>query len=395
MARGHSTTAPKVWEHKSSGLWCVTRKGRRFYLGSTEDEAVNRYNRYRKSIERGLAIPKLGEDPPEGQEPAAPTVKNLCMVFLHAQKLRVEQKDLSQRSLTDYAKTCQDFCEFVGNEVWLTELTTEHFALFKADVASRRNLVSVGNEVTRVKTIFKWLLSEDKIDRLPNFGKTFVRPKKSDVREYKFNKGRSTFTRTEVLALISELGIHERAMCLLAINAGFGNSDLAKLQLDHVDLDDGYVKNLRSKTKEMRFATLWPETVTAIRLSLQFRNTPIDDAAKEKLFVTHEGRTYVQESKKTGKSITDLLNVRVRAAMQRLKIHQPGMNAYRLRATFRTVANGARDDWAAGVIMGHVRDGMPDAYIDIREIENDPANRSRIQLVTNHVRNWLFGLENV
>lgn len=392
MAKANSTIAPKVWEHKGSGKWCLTRKGKRYYLGVTESEAVKRYNRYRQLIDRGLTIPKLGEDPPIG-ESVEPTVKNLCLTFLAAQELRVQGKDLSQRSLNDYAKTCRDFTEFIGDGLWFSELNSDHFAQYKADVSKRRNLVSVGNEVTRVKTIFKWLLDDEKIDRLPNFGKHFARPKKSAVRLYKHNKGRTTFTREECLLLLSELGVHERAMALLGINGAFGNSDASELLLRDVNLEGGYIKNLRSKTKELRFVTLWPETLAALKLSLQFRHNPVDKDAEDRFFVTFDGRAYVQESTGKSKATNDLLGSRVRGALQRLKMYSPGMTFYRLRATFRTVANGCRDDRAAAVIMGHVRDGMADEYIDIRHIEDDANNRARIQAVTDHVRGWLFGSE--
>lgn len=62
MARANSTKAIAPWKHAKSGLWCVTRKGRRYYLGKTKTEATQRANRYQKSIERGLKIPELGTD---------------------------------------------------------------------------------------------------------------------------------------------------------------------------------------------------------------------------------------------------------------------------------------------------------------------------------------------
>ena len=384
MATANSTNAPKVWKHKGSGLWCLTRKGRRYYLGSTESEAKQRYQRYKRSIDRGLPIPKLGEDPPEGND-AAPTIKNICLVFLESQKLRVDQGDLSQRSLNDYAKSCRDFSELFG-ELWVSEIKPEHFAEYKADVASRRNLVSVGNEVTRIKTIFKTLFEDGVIDAIPNFGKHFKRPKKADVRAYKHSKGRKDLSRDECLLLLAELGVHERAMALLGLNAGFGNSDLAILPIDDVDLDEGKIVTIRSKTKEYRVATLWPETVEALELSLGHRHKPNQPEAEDSFFVTFTGKLYVQKTVGNGKTTNDLLNVRTRAAMQRVKIHQQGRNFYNLRHTFRTVANAVGDDKATAWIMGHVRDEMSDTYVH-------EAPMKRIQKVTDHVRNWLFGGE--
>jgi hypothetical protein len=42
----------KPWLHKASGLWCIKRKGKRYYLGRTESESIERYGMFSQRIER-------------------------------------------------------------------------------------------------------------------------------------------------------------------------------------------------------------------------------------------------------------------------------------------------------------------------------------------------------
>jgi integrase len=58
-------------------------------------------------------------------------------------------------------------------------------------------------------------------------------------------------------------------------------------------------------------------------------------------------------------------------------------NFYVLRHTFRTIADGAKDQPAADFIMGHEVAHMSSVY---RETISD----DRLRAVTDHVRQWLF-----
>jgi hypothetical protein len=56
---------------------------------------------------------------------------------------------------------------------------------------------------------------------------------------------------------------------------------------------------------------------------------------------------------------------------------------YTLRHTFRTVGDGAKDQPAADIIMGHEVPHLSSVY---RETISD----ERLKAVTHHVRAWLF-----
>lgn len=378
MATANSTTKIKPWLHKASGLWCIKRKAKRYYLGRTESEAVARYKQFAERINRGLKIPDLNDDQ---ETHDLLSVAELCNQFLAAQKTRVESNDLSIRSYRDYERTCVDFAAHVGRLMFVEDLTPAEFTDYRAAVSKRRNIIGVGNEVTRVKTVFKWALASDLIDTAMKFGPDFRRPKKRDVRLHRAKAGPKVFAREEVLLLLDELGIHWRAMVFLGINCGFGNTDCSELRIADVDLEKGIVTSIRHKTGEMRFATLWPETVQALEVSLSRRQEPTAKRAKD-LFFIHEGDMLVQHEKHIG----DIVGKRIVGALQRLKIHEPGKGFYWLRHTFRTISDQTGDETAIRWIMGHTDDRIDRTYV-----HNAPVDR--IRKVTEHVRVWLFGSE--
>ena len=65
---------------------------------------------------------------------------------------------------------------------------------------------------------------------------------------------------------------------LLGVNCGFGNTDVASLPIDAVDLDGGWIDFPRPKTEIPRRVPLWPETIEAIREALKQRPQPKEAA---------------------------------------------------------------------------------------------------------------------
>jgi len=70
----------------------------------------------------------------------------------------------------------------------------------------------------------------------------------------------------------------------------------------------------------------------------------------------------------------------------RLKLKRPGLSFYALRQGFETISGGSRDQVAVDAIMGHSRNDMASIYRE--EIDDD-----RLKAVTDHVRQWLFGVD--
>jgi integrase len=200
------------------------------------------------------------------------------------------------------------------------------------------------------------------------------------------------FEADELRKIIDKAGMPLKAMILLALNTGFGNSDIANLPIKALDLKRGWVDFPRPKTAIARRCPLWPETIAEVRKAIKERPTPKDDTAKKLLFVTKYGRKWAQAvigdpDPKTGKKkmwSDDPVCKEFAKILCELKLHRPGLGFYALRHTFETVAGDSRDQVAVDAIMGHADDSTAGMY---RERISD----ARLQAVVDHVHKWLFG----
>jgi serine/threonine protein kinase len=114
--------------------------------------------------------------------------------------------------------------------------------------------VALGNEIQRIRSVFKYAYDAEMVDRPIRFGPGFKRPSKKTMRKNKAQKGPKLFAAEEIRQLLGlspwapAAGVQLSAMILLGINAGCGNSDCATLPLKAIDLDGGWVNYARPKT---------------------------------------------------------------------------------------------------------------------------------------------------
>lgn len=185
-----------------------------------------------------------------------------------------------------------------------------------------------------------------------------------------------------------------KAMILLGINCGFGNTDAANLRLKHLDLKGGWCNFPRPKTGIFRRCPLWPETVEPIKAALAARPAPQDKADADLVFLAPSGqrwvstRGYAADLDVTGTESLHVSRVdRVTSAVgqlcSKLGLACRGHTFYALRHSFETIGGESRDQVAVDAIMGHSRDDMASVY---RERVSD----DRLRAVTEHVRQWLW-----
>ena len=239
--------------------------------------------------------------------------------------------------------------------------------------------VRVGNGIQRVRSVFKHAFEAGLIDRPVRFGPDFKRPSKKTLRIHRAQQGAKLFTADEIRHLIDAAGQPLKAMLLLGINCGFGNSDCGNLPLSALDLDTGWLDFPCPKTGMPRRCLLWPETVEAIREALAARPEPKNEEHAGLAFITKYGLSWAKDTPDgpITKETKKLLN--------RLGVNgRKGLGFYTLRHTFRTVADEAKDQPAADYVMGHEVAHMSSVY---RETICD----ARLKAVADHVRTWLLG----
>lgn len=301
--------------------------------------------------------------------------------FLSAKKRKLLAGELAQRTYQEYVGTCDRIVAAFGKDRPVDDLAADDFERLRSDIADQWGPVRVGNEVTRVKSVFKYAFDNGLIDRPVRYGSEFKKPSRSVLRRHKAASGPRLFTAEEIRRILAEADPVLKAMTLLAVNCGFGNSDCSDLQTSHVDFKNAVIDFPRPKTGIPRRCPLWPETVKALREAIDQRPHPKDDADADCVFLTAQRRRFVRP---TEKSKTDAVAVQFGKLLRRLKINgRKGLGFYTLRHVFQTIADGSRDAVAVSHVMGHADNSMAGIY---REHIDD----SRLRAVADHVRAWLW-----
>jgi integrase len=381
MSADHSTPAPArdkpakpttdfpLFAH-AAGVWAKKIRGKLYYFGPWDDPdgALARYNAQRDDLHAGRT-PR--------PDPAATTVKDLCNTFLNLKQARVNHGELSPRTWVDYKDACDEVVSAFGKGRRLDDLRPDNFAALRDRLAQRCGPYRLAKIVSVIRSVFKYAYDAELIDRPMRFGPAFTRPSKKTFRLHRAKQGPKLFAAEEVRRMVGAAGQPLKAMLLLGINAGFGNADVGKLPLSALDLDRGWADYPRPKTGVARRCPLWPETVAALREALAKRRQPKDPADAGLVFLTRHGRGW-------GRNVNAVaVTQETRSLLDRLGINGH-RNFYALRHTFRTIADGAKDQPAADHLMGHETASMASVY---REGIDD----TRLKAVTDHVRAWLFG----
>lgn len=373
---------------QSGGYWMKKINGKLYYFGRWGRmvdgkmvrlpgdgwrEALELYKVQRDDLYAGRTPPPAA---------ATGTVGQLCNAFRTAMERRLEAgRKMSPRMYAEYASTCDRLVQKFGVRRPVADLKPRHFTDLGSDLAAQFGPVRLGNEIQRVRTVFKWGFDNEEIATAPRYGSEFRKPSKDELRKHRNAQGARTFTADEVRRFLgyppcAPAGdAMTTAIVLLGINAAFGNTDCAALPLSAVDLDGGWVTFPRPKTGLTRRAKLWPVTVAAIRAWLAERPEPADTTAATLVFLTPAGRPWPANSiaHKFGKVARRL-----------------GINGHRgyytLRHTFRTVADGSKDLSAIRTVMGHIDGSIDGNY-------THGIDDGRLEAVAAFVRAWLFGAE--
>jgi integrase len=369
-----------------SGRYCKKVRGKIRYFGYVADGHDAALDLWLKQKDELLAGRVPRPEAPEGV-----TLRDLANKFGIHKKTLLDAGELSPRTYQDCYRTCESLIDHFGKERLLDDFRQEDFATYRVALAKRLGPVALGNEIQRVRSVFKFAFDTEMIAAPVRFGPGFKRPSKKVLRLQRAKKGPRLFTPAELRKLIDVAGVQMRTMILLASNGGLGNNDLASMPLSAVDLDRGWVDYPRVKTGVQRKFPLWPQTVKAIRKVIQTRRTPKDEADAGLLFITKYGakwcKTVIEINTEDGKPATINNDNAVGKEFVKLfaaaGIERGGRSFYTIRHVFRTVADESRDQIAVDFIMGHTRDDMASVY---RERISD----ERLQAVVNHVRVWLF-----
>jgi integrase len=368
----------RPFAHKT-GRWAKKCKGRLIYLGKIEDDpdgeaAWNHWLDIRDDARAGRDFRQFGETD------AALTVKALVNEFLNAKRLQIEAGEFSQRSHRELRTACERMAGVFGKSRSVANLKPADFERLRTEITKHCGPTRTKNEITRIKSAFRWAYKQGLIDKLPRYGAAFDPPSAKTIRLAKAAKGERLFSREEILSLLKLANVQQKARILLALNCGYGASDISSLPKSAIDLETGWIDFPRTKTGISRRCWLWPETRHALADAIAQRAPARDPAHDDRALLTRYGQPLVRQYKGAPR---DEVARRFRKLLDKAGLADTGLSFYRLRHTHRTVADECGDQPACAVVMGHADNTMAGNY---RQRVSD----DRLRAVVDYVRSWLY-----
>lgn len=363
-----------------NGQWSKKVRGRVHYFGAWNDPeaALSLWLDQKDDL---LAGRKPRDRDDDGGDVS---VGELCYAFLANKSKKVAAGELTKKSLKEYERTADLIVEAFGKSRRIDDVKVDDFdSLYEAFAKRWSSPVTRKNNITRVRVVFNYAFETQLVDRPFRFGQLFRKPSEDVLRKDRATKDKREFNVAECRDLLSDAPVHIRAMILLALNCGFGNRDIGKLNRSNVDLVGGWIRFPRPKTGKPRRAKLWPETVDALRLVADARRDPTNDEDSDAVFLTRKGFRWSKDD-----SNADPIAREFKKLTVAIGIYKGGVGFYALRHTFAIVAGETRDAQAVDVVMGHA-----DASNDVRKIykPDETVGDDRIADVCGAVRVWLFG----
>ena len=361
--------------HKGSQLWCKTFKGKRYYFESLAADPKGQ-----KSVEKWLV---LRDDLLAGRTPrktSDPTLLDLCNEWCKFKQSRVDSCELGGLAFEEYKRACAFILTVIDKQKPLRDFTPADFAKVRTESTKTLGVNGLGKRISILKSLFKFAFDFEMIPKPMRFGPGFDKPNAKLVREARIAKGAMDFQADEIHRLLKHSSPTFKAMILLGVNGGLGNSDLCELPLSAIDLESGWMDYPRKKTATLRRIPIWKETVAAIELAISQRPS---ETKSPLAFLRPDGSTYVDRRQCGWRVVEEFSKVADDASLL-----SPGKGFYCLRRTFQTQAEECGDLVAVKSIMGHV-DSARDMSARYRQRISD----TRLQAAVEVVRQWLFGDE--
>lgn len=381
----------------NNGQWCKKIRGKVHFFGVWGDPNAALANYHR-----------VAADLHAGRQPTPLTlsadnvmVKDVCNHFLTYQLRRANGGEITMRWFWDCRSVLDSFAKVLGPSRSISELTPEDFQSVR-DRFVRSGLTGKGaglgtyaldRAITVIKGALAYAWEMDLIDKPVKYGKGFQKPsaaqKRKSQQAAEAVNGKRILTPVEIRHMVEKAEMPLRAMILLGINGGFGNTDCSCLVANSIDLQSRIIEFPRRKTGIPRTVPLWPETADSLKEAMETRGKPKDSDDRDLVFLTAAGEPWIRQKVHGEGDISRKLVIiddicrSVAKLLRQLAIKRKSLGFYALRHTFRTWADEVRDPHAIFRIMGHAIPGMAGVYVE--EISLD-----RLRAVTDHVRARVF-----
>ena len=217
------------------------------------------------------------------------TVHEAVNSFLDAKAAMVESGELSSYTWSQYQFVGKLVVGKFGENRCVTDLRSDDFVALRSSFAKGVGLVTLANRIRLTRIIFKFAFDSDLIEKPLKFAPTFKSPSKKNLQIEKNGRPKKMFEANEVDAIIQEAKAPFKAVFLLTVNCGLGNTDCARLPRTAINLETGWVEFPRPKTANPRRCPLWPETIAALRDVLAMNRKAKRPADADLVFINQNG----------------------------------------------------------------------------------------------------------
>ncbi len=273
MPRSRPASKP-ISYHKHTRQYYITRGGKRIYLGTDEDNALDKYHRL------NLGVKTIQEEPISR---SIITVKELANRFLSAQQANWQNPEVILKCYKDWLR------RFMKDhpQLWITDLTVESFAALKLSLKERGYLPeSINHYLGAVRAMFTFAEDTGIIEKAPKLKRV-----KNEGKTRTASSKKSLYTRDEIQRLLNHADVQLKAMIMLALNCGFGPKDMRDLAWNHSDGER--VTLPRSKTGISQTYLMWSETRDLLEEVRQQRDERIARALKRGNVRCDSGHVFV------------------------------------------------------------------------------------------------------
>ncbi len=372
-----------------NGQWCKKIRGRVHFFGVWEDPkaALDKYTQQAGDLHAGRK--------PRADHAGGSTLKGIANTYLATQFEKAKRDLITPVWFKDCSNAVKAFVSSIGPERVWTDVGPTDFGQYRMQLYDRVGVCAIDRNITIIRSMFKHAYENSLIDQPARFGGQFNKPTQKEQRQNRNERdrlhGKRLFSAKEIRLLLDKAHQPLKAMLLLGINAGFGNTDCAELPIQAVDLKKGVIDYARPKTEVQRLVPLWPETAKALGEVIKGERPKARRPEFEDLvFLTVFGNPWKQESVRVNENDGTVKVGRQSAIvlefgklLDDLGMKRLGLGFYALRHTFRTWADESHDQHAIHRIMGHTIPGMSGIYVE-------EINIGRLRAVVNHVRKKVF-----
>ena len=226
-----------------SGVWAKKIKQKMWYFGPLDNPtaALEKYNEWIHEIQAGRDPRRTRAQVASGEL----SVYDMCNLFLARQQARVKSGEVSSRHFSDCFKSCKLITDHFGKFQSASTLRVADFQSFRATFPETWGPTKTTNEISRIRSCFKWAADSELIPSLPNFGPDFRKStatvgRRDQQQRQAVRGGRLDFRADELRTLLKASTGWLHACILLGINGGMGNADCGRLSTTFLDLESGW-----------------------------------------------------------------------------------------------------------------------------------------------------------